>query len=177
MNPLESIERANNHFAVFNLPAQFDLDEAALQSRYLELTRLTHPDFAGDDIDSQMRAMELSARVNEAHRILSDPETRANYLLMLQGGPAQTQDTSLPDGFLEEIMLLREELADAQSQGNAQSLQHLEAQARQRRQSHLTRIAELFQQPTPQAASQIRTELNALRYIQRMLEQIHATGR
>lgn len=166
MNELERLAAAPDHFALFGLERSFALDEQGLQSRYLQLARLTHPDFAGSDPDQQLAAMELSARVNEAHRVLSDPEERANYLLDLLGGPRRDQDKSLPAGFLEEIMLLREELADAG--GNPQVVED----ARRRRQALLDRIAGLFSQASPAALKEIRVELNALRYIERLIEQL-----
>lgn len=169
---LDDVAAASDHFALFGLPRRFDLDENELQSRMLRLTRLTHPDFAGADEASQERAMELSAKVNDAHRVLSDSEARANYLLSLLGGPGKDQDKSLPDGFLEQMMRVREELADAQLEADAATLAAMEQQARAERERHLARLKALFAQD-PAPLSEIRMELNAMRYIERMLEQIH----
>lgn len=173
---LEEIDSAPDYFALFGLERRFDVDQNALQSRMLELTRLTHPDFAGDDAEAQMRAMDLSAKVNEAHRALFDPESRANYLLELLGGPSKEEDRSLPQGFLEEMMTVREEMAEAQMEEDQQKLTQMEEGAKQQREQHLSNLSTLFSQSPPPLAH-IRMELNAMRYIERMLEQMHPDHR
>ena len=157
-----------DYFELFGLPRRFDLDAASLQSRYLELARRTHPDFAGSDPDAQLQAMERSAQVNEAHRILADPEERANYLLEFLGGPTKDQDKSLPEGFLEEMVTLREELAEAQESGERPKIEQIRADAQRNRQIHLDQIRNLF---AAGDLAPIRREINALRYIHRLLEQ------
>ena len=58
-------------FQLFNLPAQFDLDPAALEQTYRQLAARFHPD--------------KTATVNEAYRRLSRPLERAVLLLQAQG--------------------------------------------------------------------------------------------
>ena len=99
---------ARNHFELFGLPVQYQLDRLLLSTRYLELTRATHPDFAGSDPEAQLQAMELSARVNEAHAVLDDDLRRAEYLLELRGGRVGDQ---APADVLERIFEMRESLA------------------------------------------------------------------
>jgi molecular chaperone HscB len=178
---LRRINEAPDHFALFGLPRQFGLDADRLLSALLDLTRQAHPDFAGSDPEAQLTAMEASAKVNEAHRILADPEKRANYLLSLLGGPAGEELKTLPKGFLEKMMMVREEMADAQASGDAGALAEFEGTAIAERRAILGRIESLFDAliPAPDAPSAgeqkgaLRTELNALRYIERMLEQMH----
>lgn len=171
-----AILAARDPFELFGLPRRFAIDGAALRRRMLELSRQTHPDFAGADEQAQRRAMDLSARVNEAHRILEDDEQRANCLLRLLGGPDGEQDKSLPDGFLVDMMELREQLAEAQEGGDHTLLARFESDARARRRQRLDRVASLFSAEPP-PLPEIRTELNALRYIERMIEQLHPEHR
>lgn len=103
---------ARNHFELFGLPVQYQLDRQLLSTRYLELTRATHPDFAASDPEAQLQAMELSARVNEAHAVLDDNLRRAEYLLELRGG--RPGDKAPPD-VLERIFEMREALSHALS--------------------------------------------------------------
>jgi molecular chaperone HscB len=178
MTDLSRLLNAPDHFALFDLSRAFSIDPESLQSKYLELTRATHPDFAGADAEAQIAAMDLSARVNDAYKVLSDPEERANYLLGLLGGPAKEEDKSLPKGFLEQMLMVREEMEEAQASNDATTLKAMEQDARGRRENHLLRVTQLFDQLTSQSDSSttrraIRLELNALRYIERMLEQIY----
>ena len=78
-----------DHFAVLGLPRRFDLTEADINAAYRQMARNTHPDrFGSASADTIARATQLSAAVNDAHRTLADPVTRASYVLTLAGGPA-----------------------------------------------------------------------------------------
>lgn len=49
MADLSELEKAKDHFELFALPREFAIDPKVLEARYIELTRATHPDFAGAD--------------------------------------------------------------------------------------------------------------------------------
>lgn len=127
--------------------------------------------------------MELSARVNDAHKVLADDEERANYLLALRGGPGKDDNKTLPPDFLQKMLMVREEMEEAQQSGDQTALAAFETQAKEERVTLLKAIAALFRgldsaDPEPvkvQRRIQIRVHLNALRYIERMLEQVHPT--
>jgi len=123
---LQHATRAKNHFELFGLPVRYQLDRQVLSARYLELTRATHPDFAGTDAEAQLQAMELSAGVNEAHAVLDDDLRRAEYVLQLLGGSAG--DKISPD-LLEQIFEMREMLSLALSSGNRTRAAAIRAQA------------------------------------------------
>ena len=106
MSELERLLGAKNHFELFDLPVRFTLDRHFLGTKYLELSRATHPDLAGSGADEQLAAMQLSARVNEAFATLSDDLRRAEYLLQMQGGSAA--ESRLPPEALERVFELRE---------------------------------------------------------------------
>lgn len=58
----------------------FAFNTSALRREFLELQSATHPDKFPQGPDKQ-RAETLSAQLNNAYRTLSDPLTRAQYLL------------------------------------------------------------------------------------------------
>ena len=59
-------------FQLFNLPAQFDLDPAALEQTYRQLAARFHPDkTATASAFEQKQAVMMAAAVNEAYRRLS----------------------------------------------------------------------------------------------------------
>lgn len=112
------IDFSRNYFELFGLPSRFRIDDAALEHAYRTLQRSVHPDAhaAGSDADRRA-ALQASARVNEAHRTLRDPVTRAEYLLELRGVDATAQtDTRLPLEFLT-AQLERREAADVAAGG------------------------------------------------------------
>ncbi len=162
-------------FQTFDLGPRFDLDEADLHARFIRASQASHPDRHTDPVD-QAQAAEHAAEINHAFAVLSDPERRADALLTLLGGPAKDQDKSLPPDLLMDMMETRERLEEAIAKDNRAELDKLRAWAHDQRGAHLKRIADLFAETRDglpaDTAKAIRIELNALRYIQRMLEQM-----
>ncbi len=162
-------------FNMLDLPPRYDLDEADLHTRFIQASSATHPDRYTDPVE-QAQAAERAAEVNQAYAVLSDPERRADALLIFLGGPAKDQDKSLPPALLMDMMETREQLEEAVAQENLAELNKLRTWADDQRDAHLKIIADLFadiQNELPaDTAKAIRLELNALRYIQRMLDQM-----
>lgn len=101
---------ADNHFQLFGLAAEFDLDQDALARRYREWQRSLHPDnYAQAGEQDRRLAAQRAAQLNEAFSILKNPLSRARYLLELQGIPAQDGITSDHDFLLQQLEL-REQL-------------------------------------------------------------------
>ncbi len=168
-------------YALLCLPRVFDLDPAALQRAFIQASGLNHPD-RFDDPDDQQAAAERIAEINAAHAALKDPESRANLLLDLLGGPTAAQDRSLPPDLLMEMLEIRDRIQDAHASTDPAALDELRRWATDRRQELLSSIAAHFGRllavppasapdaPAPHLAA-IRMDLNALRYIQRALDQ------
>lgn len=159
-------------FAVLGLPRRYDVDAAAVQRAYLERSAVLHPDaMKGGDGVEQVDGDERSAALNRAKQVLDDPEQRAVALWKLIGGAAD--DKSLPPGFLMEMMEVREQV---ESGGAIEG--GWEAWAEARRGEYQQRVRALFAQIKPNTPAdhmtlkQIKTELNAWRYIERLIEQL-----
>ncbi|EFW22149.1 hypothetical protein D8B26_001131 [Coccidioides posadasii str. Silveira] len=83
----------SNHYTIFpnTLPqgpppaSPFDIPIPNLRREFLALQALVHPDKYPSGATKQ-RAEALSAHINDAYRTLSDPLTRAQYLLLFQHG-------------------------------------------------------------------------------------------
>ncbi|MCC6322487.1 MAG: hypothetical protein IT438_13740 [Phycisphaerales bacterium] len=151
-------------FSVLGLKRVFDLSSAEIERAYL--ARVASPPAAADGDGP-------GADLNRARRELKDPESRANALLGLLGGPAKEQDRSLPDGFLMEMMAVRERM---ESEGEP-ARTGWEEWGEARREELRSATADLFRQldgapsPATDRLRAIRRQLNAWRYIERMLEQ------
>lgn len=164
-------------FSLLGLPRRFDLDRAAIERAYLGRMSMVQAsgDGGGDD-DGGADPGPLNA----ARRILLDPESRAGALLEALGGPGKESDRSLPPGFLMEMMEVREQMEAAA--GDLSALARFEQWANDRRGQHAARVAELFSEAQSGGADSapilknIRMELNAWRYIERMLEQVRGVG-
>lgn len=159
-----------NAFHTFNLPPQFDLDLDDLRQRFLAASAEHHPDRFTDALD-QADAAQRSAEINHAYQTLVDPEARANALLALRDGPAASDDKSLPPMLLMEVMEVREELDQAVADADQVVLTRLRGWATTQYDQHIAQLSRLFAQDDLDGAA-VRLELNALRYIQRMREQM-----
>jgi molecular chaperone HscB len=165
---------AYDPFAELGIPLRFDINAAEVERAYLRQTALLHPDRLTDP-GEQAEAIRRAARVNDARRDLLDDERRANIVLEHRGGPSQSDDQALPDGFLMEVMETREAMEAAE--GDEAELARWRAWAKENRAERLERIAGLFagvddDRLPPDVAHTIRVELNALRYVERMIEQL-----
>jgi molecular chaperone HscB len=162
-------------FALLGLPRRFTIDAKQLQAAWLRRTAALHPDRIADPMQ-QAEAARNAARINDARNALHDDEQRANILLALLGGPAKEQDKSLPDGFLVDMLDVRQQMEDAQASGDEAELGKFEIWANEQRAHYISQLTPLFDaaasSPDPVLLRGIRQFLNAWRYIERMREQV-----
>lgn len=103
-----------NHFELFGLPLQFQLDGSLLSSQFRDLQRQFHPDkFALASERDRLLAVQKAAQINDAYQVLKNPISRAEYLLVQHGEDIRGEQQTMQDPmFLMEQMELREELED-----------------------------------------------------------------
>jgi molecular chaperone HscB len=84
-----------DYFTFFGLPRKLNLDVAALEKDFYELSRKLHPDLnARSDSQEQEWSLQQSSLLNDAHRTLKDPVKRTEYLLKLEGVELEEQSKS-----------------------------------------------------------------------------------
>ncbi len=107
-----------NHFELFGLPIQFELDGSLLASQFRELQRRFHPDnFVTASERDRLMAMRQASQINDAYQILKDPIARAEYILILNGHDIRGEQQTLQDAaFLMEQMELRETLHELETE-------------------------------------------------------------
>ena len=109
-----------DYFETFGCERRLRLDVSALQQRFYELSRRTHPDFhQAAPAAEQARMLEGSALLNAAYRTLRDPVTRADYLVRLEEGrttrEGDSQKPKAPPALLQEMFEIQEALAEART--------------------------------------------------------------
>ena len=164
-------------FTLLGLPQRFNLTEQEVRQKFLALNRHAHPDFHAEESDeAQGLSLRMSANINDAYRALSDPAMRANYLLEVLGGPTLTDDKSVPDGFLGTMMMMQEEIADA----DEAELSRLRVVLQTQHDGLMERIKGLFEAHQESVdceavrrdlLGQIRRQLNAVSYVKKLLSQ------
>jgi molecular chaperone HscB len=117
-----------DYFSFFGLPPKLNVDIAALEKSFYELSRKLHPDLnAQAGAREQEWSMEQSSLLNDAYRTLKDPIKRTAYLLHLEGVELEEQSKSateqaratgeikkqiVPPDLLEEVFELNMQLEE-----------------------------------------------------------------
>jgi molecular chaperone HscB len=116
-----------NHYELFDLPVQFELNLDQLNQRYRKIQNEVHPDrFAAASAAERLKSVQLATQVNEAYQTLKHPTSRARYLLQLKGIDTQDEsNTAMPGDFLMQQMEWRETLEDAIREDDVGSLDKL----------------------------------------------------
>jgi len=87
-----------DYFTFFGLPRKLNVDVAALERGFYELSRKLHPDLnARAGSKEQEWILEQSSLLNDAYRTLKDPIKRTQYLLLLEGVELEEQSKSATD--------------------------------------------------------------------------------
>lgn len=107
-----------NHFELLNLPVALDIDLATLKSEFLKLQQQYHPDKALD----KDQALIKSSEINQAFKVLSQVDSRAGYLLGLKKQDYHLDQSINDFEFLQSALEIREQLDEARSADELQSL-------------------------------------------------------
>lgn len=165
----------SNYFEFLGLPRKLVLDREALQKRYYELSRQLHPDrYANRPANEREYALDATALLNDAYRVLRDTVTRTEYLLKQEGfdiGEQRSKD--VPAELLEEVFelnMLLEGTPDPVELDNVRlRLQGMMAGSDR----DLSDASALFDESGDRGVlGQIRAILNRRRYIQNLLRDV-----
>jgi len=164
------------HFDRLGLPQSFALDRAEIERQYLARSRAVHPDFFQDGGDIEQRAsLDASSALNEAYGVLRDPFRRAEYLMQIEGGPGALEMRQMPAAFLEAMLELRMEIDEVRERPDSSEFAVMETQLDDRRTVLVKQIADEFERiESPEAKKAIRQLLNAGKYVQGLLRDLHA---
>ena len=162
-----------DYFALLGVSPQYDIDAQAVRRRYFQVSRDIHPDRVAAGGERQDMSMRISAKVNEAYRVLLDPLLRAEYLLSLCGDET-LDEKAVPPEVLTETLMLREQIEQARAAGDADRLAEIRRQVEQRHHALGEQVAEAARGLPGDAAlrRKLRGALNAIRYTRRMLDEL-----
>lgn len=165
-----------DYFALLGLPRTYAIDVKKLRSAFRGIARGIHPDrFSGEAEEVRSLATRLSAEVNQAFHVLSDPVRRADYLLELSGGPSAAEMREVPGDFLAEVMMLREEIDQAKTADDDEALVRHRESIAARRQESLRQIAVLAESSADLGAPErksLRRLLNSMKYLDNLLAEL-----
>lgn len=158
----------DNPFAMLGLSPSYRIDRDVIERAYRVRLPNAHPDAGGNEIDP--------ATLNQARMVLLDDEQRAVTLLDVLSGPGASACKDLPDGFLMKMMMQRQEIEEAIESGGEEGREEWEQWGVEQRKDYRERVASMFEQlgaePDTDSLRAIRVQLNAWRYIERLIEQL-----
>ena len=117
------------YFELFNIPISLLVDATSIKKRFYELSRRYHPDFFSNSTsEKQDDALEMSALVNKALKVLCNPDETIKYVLQLKGLLEEEEKYQLPNDFLMDVMDINEQLMDAKVDGDDEQMVALKQQ-------------------------------------------------
>lgn len=165
-----------DYFAIFGLAPEYDIDPDVLREAYYRASRMIHPDRLAAGSADDALGLRLSAKVNEAYKVLSDPIARAGYLLELQGGASAEHDRRVAPEVLSETLELRERIEDAGAERDADGLAAIGREIAQKRRETEAAVTALARRlpGDSDVRDRLRVELNTIRYWHRLSEDLAA---
>ena len=168
----------NNPFALFDLPVAFQVDSALLNERYLALQKSLHPDnFSAASAQEQRLAMQKSAEINDALRILKDPIARADSIIALNTGEQENpEEKSNKDiGFLMQQMEWRETLENIENRKDTDELTAFTQEINQIRHAILSELSTALDAQQWDIARAITDKLRFIKKLQAEIERVEET--
>jgi molecular chaperone HscB len=169
-----------DYFEIFGIKRRLDLDVDALQQTFYRLSRQLHPDrYTRRSAREQQYALEATALLNDAWRVLRDPVQRAEYVLSMEGldiGEQRSKD--VPPELLEEVFELNMALEEMREGDDSVRPQLESARANfERMQAEAdVSLSELFRlydaDPERETLARIRGMLNRRRYIRNLIREV-----
>lgn len=176
------VEKQPDPFEVFGLSATWGISSKDLKMRFLRFSRFLHPDYFANAEESERDLAEsASALLNSAYEVLNDPVHRADWLVLHLGGPSDSEERQMPQEFLLQVLEWNETLEEARSSrpGSPQreALTQLASALRAERNQRTAEVGHLLQavpEVDPPALEQTRKQLNAVRYVDRVLGELES---
>lgn len=112
-------------FVLLELKPEFDIELNVLETHYLRLSQLVHPDrFNQASTRERLFATQQTAQINDAYTKLKNPIERGYHLMRLKGfkGSLENETTTDDSELLMEVMEAREALEYAETSAKIEGL-------------------------------------------------------
>lgn len=168
----------NNPFALFDLPVAFQVDSVLLNERYLALQKSLHPDnFSAASAQEQRLAIQKSAEINDALRILKDPITRADSIIAINTGETENPEEKSNNDidFLMQQMEWRETLENIENRKDTDELTAFTQEINQIRHAILSELSTALDAQHWDIARAITDKLRFIKKLQAEIERVEET--
>ncbi|MDN5732804.1 Fe-S protein assembly co-chaperone HscB [Psychrobacter celer] len=170
MTDITAEAQFDNFFALFEQPAQFEIDQTRLDQQLRLLQKRYHPDNlmvdstkdVGSVTEAKQQSEQASALINQAYQTLKAPDSRAGYLLEM-ANQAHNLEHSIADlDFLEDAMQMRIDLDEAIEDKDRTTLAQLQPQITTRLSKQSERFSSAYQKQDWQTAIDATQKLKFL---------------
>lgn len=170
MTDITAEAQFDNFFALFEQPAQFEIDQARLDQQLRLLQKRYHPDNLMVDstkdvtsvTEAKQQSEQASALINQAYQTLKAPDSRAGYLLEM-ANQAHNLEHSIADlDFLEDAMQMRIDLDEAIEDKDRTTLAQLQPHITTRLSKQSERFSSAYQKQDWQTAIDATQKLKFL---------------
>jgi len=128
---VQPIRAELDYFTALGLPRRLAVDVADLERRYLEASRLLHPDrFQTASSREQELSLAASALINRARRTLRSPVARGRYWLELHGDRLGDDSKRVPPAIATEVFETQEKLEELRAAGTGAAAETLRGEVR-----------------------------------------------
>ena len=163
-----------NYFEIFDLPLNFEIDNALLSERYRELQSAVHPDrFAHASSEEQRISVQQAAHINEAIATLKAPLARARYMLELKGVELNDIDTRMEPIFLMQQMELHEKLISAKTANDPFTVTaDVASTLKKMKKGLITAITEHFLADSSERLLNARDDVRKLQFVEKLNHEV-----
>ncbi|MCD7451526.1 hypothetical protein HAX54_012512 [Datura stramonium] len=123
---VQPVDQSVDYFRIFGLEKKYGIEGENLERKYKDWQRKLHPDLVHTKSQKEREyAAEQSARVIDAYRTLTDPLSRAIYILKLEGVHVDEEEKIDDVELLTEMLEIRESVEEA---ADSQALKQIQGQ-------------------------------------------------
>lgn len=134
-----------DYYKLFGISISYNINTNDLQAKMRNLQQEYHPDNFASDESKSLWALSVSSHINHAYQTLAKPLDRAIYLLSLNGIIVDlVHDTKFSSEFLLQQIELRENIGEAESSGDIDRLELIDAEIKSEIKQLEFRIAKCF---------------------------------
>ncbi|CAK9160852.1 unnamed protein product [Ilex paraguariensis] len=172
---VQPVDHSVDYFQIFGLTTvlnanrekKYEIEDENLEGKYKDWQKKLHPDLVHSKSKQEREyAAEQSARVIDAYRTLTNPLSRAIYILKLEGVDVDEEERISDPDLLAEIMEIREAVEEAQE---TQALNQIQAQIQEKLTRWRKSFANAFQSRKYEEA---QTSIRRMTYYIRANEEI-----
>lgn len=111
---VQPVDHLVDFFQIFGLEKKYEIGDTNLEGMYKDWQKKLHPDLVYSKSEREKEyAAEQSARVIDAYRTLTNPLSRAMYIMRTEGVEVDEEQTVSEPELLAEIMEIREAVEEA----------------------------------------------------------------